>query len=98
MDEMGLFWKRVTQETFIAKEEWCAVGYKAAKDRCTLSMYSDGGATLLNPTLFMSPRPPCTSASQHEFFLLHAQSKGMDDEGAPLELVPVLLPEEKDYL
>ena len=36
MDERGLYWKRMPDQSYISKEEKLMPGYKAAKDRLTL--------------------------------------------------------------
>ena len=36
MDETGLYWKRMPDQSYISKEEKFLSGYKAAKDRLTL--------------------------------------------------------------
>ena len=36
MDETGLYWKRMPDQSYISKEEKLMPGYKTAKDRPTL--------------------------------------------------------------
>ena len=36
MDETGLYWKRMPDQSYISKEEKLMPGYKAAEDRLTL--------------------------------------------------------------
>jgi len=38
IDETGLFWKRMPDQSFIAKEEKTLPGFKVAKDRLTLML------------------------------------------------------------
>ncbi|XP_053145978.1 tigger transposable element-derived protein 1-like isoform X2 [Hemicordylus capensis] len=51
-DETTLFWKRMPDRTFIAKEERRAPGFKAAKDRLTLLFCSNtSGGLMVKPML-----------------------------------------------
>lgn len=59
-DETGLYWKRMPSRTYISKQERCASGFKAAKDRVTLLFCSNAsGDHMLKPLLInraMCPR------------------------------------------
>ncbi|UYV66645.1 26-29-p [Cordylochernes scorpioides] len=51
-DETGLFWKKMPTRTYIAKSEKNASGFKAAKDRVTLLLFSNAsGDRMLKPLL-----------------------------------------------
>ncbi|GFV78453.1 tigger transposable element-derived protein 1 [Trichonephila clavipes] len=51
-DETGLYWKRLPNRTYIAKEEKTASGHKASKDRVTLLLCSNAsGDRMLKPLL-----------------------------------------------
>lgn len=51
-DETGLFWKKMSKKTYIAKSERSASGFKAAKDRLTFLLCSNAsGDKMLKPLL-----------------------------------------------
>ncbi|GFV63522.1 tigger transposable element-derived protein 1 [Trichonephila clavipes] len=51
-DETGLYWKKMPNRTYIAKEEKTASGHKASKDRVTLLLCSNAsGDRMLKPLL-----------------------------------------------
>ncbi|GFU70366.1 tigger transposable element-derived protein 1 [Trichonephila clavipes] len=51
-DETGLYWKRLPNRTYIAKDEKTASGHKASKDRVTLLLCSNAsGDRMLKPLL-----------------------------------------------
>ncbi|GFV88747.1 tigger transposable element-derived protein 1 [Trichonephila clavipes] len=51
-DETGLYWKKMSNRTYIAKEEKTASGHKASKDRVTLLLCSNAsGDRMLKPLL-----------------------------------------------
>ena len=59
VDETGLFWKRMPARTYISKEEKCAPGFKAAKDRMTLRLGSKAAGDLkLKPLLVYHAKTP----------------------------------------
>ena len=52
MDETGLYWKRMSDRSYISKEEQLMPGYKAARDRITLLFDGNAfGNVKLNPLL-----------------------------------------------
>ncbi|BFZ04012.1 hypothetical protein BsWGS_07051 [Bradybaena similaris] len=61
VDETGLFWKRMPNRTYIAKEEKSAPGHKASKERLTLLLGGNAaGDFKLKPLLVYqaeNPRP-----------------------------------------
>ncbi|GFW53487.1 tigger transposable element-derived protein 1 [Trichonephila clavipes] len=51
-DETGLYWKKLPNRTYIAKDEKTASGHKASKDRVTLLLCSNAsGYRMLKPLL-----------------------------------------------
>ncbi|GFV21579.1 tigger transposable element-derived protein 1 [Trichonephila clavipes] len=51
-DETGLYWKKLPNRTYIAKDEKTASGHKASKDRLTLLLCSNAsGDRMLKPLL-----------------------------------------------
>ncbi|GFT66566.1 tigger transposable element-derived protein 1 [Trichonephila clavipes] len=51
-DETGLYWKKLPNRTYIAKDEKTASGHKASKDRVTLLLCSNAsGDRMLKPLL-----------------------------------------------
>lgn len=59
VDETGLFWKRMPSRTFISREEKCAPGFKAAKDRLTLLLGCNAtGSFKLKPMLVYHSQTP----------------------------------------
>ncbi|GFV70037.1 tigger transposable element-derived protein 1 [Trichonephila clavipes] len=51
-DETGLYWKKLPNRTYIAKDEKTASGHKASKDRVTLLLCSNAsGDWMLKPLL-----------------------------------------------
>ncbi|GFW10769.1 tigger transposable element-derived protein 1 [Trichonephila clavipes] len=51
-DETGLYWKKLPNCTYIAKDEKTASGHKASKDRVTLLLFSNAsGDRMLKPLL-----------------------------------------------
>ncbi|GFT74666.1 tigger transposable element-derived protein 1 [Trichonephila clavipes] len=51
-DETGLYWKRLPNRTYIAKDEKTASGHKESKDRVTLLLCNDAsGDPMLKPLL-----------------------------------------------
>ncbi|GFW63793.1 tigger transposable element-derived protein 1 [Trichonephila clavipes] len=51
-DETGLYWKKLPNRTYIAKDEKTASGHKASKDRVTLLLCSNAsGDRILKPLL-----------------------------------------------
>ncbi|XP_042210165.1 tigger transposable element-derived protein 1-like [Homarus americanus] len=59
VDETGLSWKRMPKRTYISKEEKGAPGFKAAKDRSTLLLGSNGaGDFKLKPMLIACAANP----------------------------------------
>ncbi|GFU95931.1 tigger transposable element-derived protein 1 [Trichonephila clavipes] len=51
-DETGLYWKKMSNRTYIAKDEKTASGHKASKDRVTLLLCSNAsGDRMLKPLL-----------------------------------------------
>ncbi|GFX30301.1 tigger transposable element-derived protein 1 [Trichonephila clavipes] len=51
-DETGLYWKKLPNSRYIAKDEKTASGHKASKDRVTLLLYSNAsGDRMLKPLL-----------------------------------------------
>ncbi|GFY34280.1 tigger transposable element-derived protein 1 [Trichonephila clavipes] len=51
-DEIGHYWKKLPNRTYIAKDEKTASGHKASKDRVTLLLYSNAsGDRMLKPLL-----------------------------------------------
>lgn len=60
VDETGLFWKKMPARTYISKEETCAPGHKASKDRLTVLLGGNASGDLkLKPLLvhhFLNPR------------------------------------------
>ena len=58
-DETGLYWKRMTNKTFIHKEEKSAKGFKASKDRLTLLLGGNAAGDLkLKPLLIYHSENP----------------------------------------
>ncbi|GFU91582.1 tigger transposable element-derived protein 1 [Trichonephila clavipes] len=59
-DETGLYWKKLPNRTYIAKDEKTASGHKASKDRVTLLLCSNAsGDRMLKPLLinkYLRPR------------------------------------------
>ncbi|GFW43567.1 tigger transposable element-derived protein 1 [Trichonephila clavipes] len=59
-DETGLYWKKLPNRTYIAKDEKTASGHKVSKDRVTLLLCSNAsGDRMLKPLLinkFLRPR------------------------------------------
>ncbi|GFY28354.1 tigger transposable element-derived protein 1 [Trichonephila clavipes] len=52
VDETGLYWKKLPNRTYIAKDEKTASGHKASKDRVTLLLCSNAsGDRMLKPLL-----------------------------------------------
>lgn len=49
MDETGLYWKKMPNRTFVAKEEKRAPGFKAAKSRCTLMLCANAAGHTIKP-------------------------------------------------
>ncbi|GFS85022.1 tigger transposable element-derived protein 1 [Trichonephila clavipes] len=64
-DETGLYWKKLPNHTYIAKDEKTASGHKASKDRVTLLLCSNAsGDRMLKPLLInKSLRPRALKAS-----------------------------------
>ncbi|GFV39016.1 tigger transposable element-derived protein 1 [Trichonephila clavipes] len=64
-DEIGLYWKKLPNRTYIAKDEKTASGHKASKDRVTLLFCSNAsGDRMLKPLLInKSLRPRALKAS-----------------------------------
>ncbi|GFV12183.1 protein E(sev)2B [Trichonephila clavipes] len=59
-DETGLYWKKLPNRTYIAKDEKTASGHKASKDRVTLLLCSNApGDRMLKPLLINKSRRPC---------------------------------------
>ncbi|GFU69352.1 tigger transposable element-derived protein 1 [Trichonephila clavipes] len=58
-DETGLYWKKLPNRTYIAKDENTASGHKASKDRVTLLLCSNAsGYRMLKPLLINKPLRP----------------------------------------
>ncbi|GFX51947.1 tigger transposable element-derived protein 1 [Trichonephila clavipes] len=59
-DETGLYWKKLPNRTYIAKDEKIASGHKASKDRVTLLLCSNAsGDRMLKPLLINKSLRPC---------------------------------------
>ncbi|GFW94015.1 tigger transposable element-derived protein 1 [Trichonephila clavipes] len=59
-DETGLYWKKLPNRTYIAKDEKTASGDKASKDRVTLLLCSKAsGDWMLKPLLINKSLRPC---------------------------------------
>lgn len=59
VDETGLFWKKMPERTYLAKEENVAPGHKAAKDRLTLLLGGNAaGDCKLKPMLVYHSENP----------------------------------------
>ena len=59
LDETGLYWKKMSSKTFISKEEKTAPGFKAAKDRVTLTLGGNAEGDLkLKPLLIYQSENP----------------------------------------
>ena len=56
VDETGLCWKRMPDQSYISKEEKWLPGYKAAKDRLTLLFGGNAEASL--SLSFREPKSP----------------------------------------
>ncbi|GFS68146.1 tigger transposable element-derived protein 1 [Trichonephila clavipes] len=60
-DETGLYWKKLPNRTYIAKDEKTASGHKASKDRVTLLLCSNAsGDRMLKPLLINKSLRPRT--------------------------------------
>ncbi|GFW65928.1 tigger transposable element-derived protein 1 [Trichonephila clavipes] len=60
-DETGLYWKKLPNRTYIAKDEKTASGHKASKDRVTLLLCSNASADrMLKPLLINKSLRPRT--------------------------------------
>ena len=60
-DETGLFWKKMSNRTWISKKERTVSGFKAAKDRCTLLFCRNAaGDFKCNPMLVFRVENPRT--------------------------------------
>ncbi|GFW22916.1 tigger transposable element-derived protein 1 [Trichonephila clavipes] len=57
-DEIGLYWKKLPNRTYIAKDEKTASGHKASKDRVTLLLCSNASDRMLKPLLINKPLRP----------------------------------------
>ncbi|GFW63444.1 tigger transposable element-derived protein 1 [Trichonephila clavipes] len=58
-DETGLYWKKLPNRTYIAKDEKTASGHKASKDRVTLLLCSNAsGDRMLKPLLISKSLRP----------------------------------------
>ncbi|GFW61057.1 tigger transposable element-derived protein 1 [Trichonephila clavipes] len=57
-DETGLYWKKLPNRTYIAKDEKTASGHKASKDRVTLLLCSNASDRMLKPLLINKPLRP----------------------------------------
>ncbi|GFT89062.1 tigger transposable element-derived protein 1 [Trichonephila clavipes] len=59
-DETGLYWKKLPNRTYIAKDEKTASGHKASKDRVSLLLCSNAsGDRMLKPLLINKSLRPC---------------------------------------
>lgn len=58
VDETGLYWKKMPERTFIAKEEKKAPGFKAAKDRCTLILCCNAAGHMIKPGFIYKSQNP----------------------------------------
>ena len=58
MDEIGLYWKRMPDQSYISKKEKLMPGYKAAKDRLTLFVGNASGDLKLKPSLVYHSENP----------------------------------------
>ncbi|GFU68413.1 tigger transposable element-derived protein 1 [Trichonephila clavipes] len=72
-DETGLYWKKMPNRTYIAKEEKTASGHKASKDRVTLLLCSNAsGDRMLKPLLInKSLRPRALKGKDLKQLPLH---------------------------
>ncbi|GLV46516.1 hypothetical protein CBL_20845 [Carabus blaptoides fortunei] len=52
-DETGLWWKKMHNRTFISKQEKCAPGFKASKDRITLLLCSNASGDFITKPLLV---------------------------------------------
>lgn len=58
-DETGLYWKKLPKRTYISREERCAPGFKAAKDRLTVLLGSNvSGSLKLKPMVVYHSQKP----------------------------------------
>ncbi|GFT40797.1 tigger transposable element-derived protein 1 [Trichonephila clavipes] len=57
-DETGLYWKKLPNRTYIAKDEKTTSGHKASKDRVTLLLCSNASDRMLKPLLINKPLRP----------------------------------------
>ncbi|GFW22895.1 tigger transposable element-derived protein 1 [Trichonephila clavipes] len=64
-DETGLYWKKLPNRTYIAKDEKTASGHKASKDRVTLLLCSNASGDRMSKPLLInkSLRPRALKAS-----------------------------------
>ncbi|GFW19824.1 tigger transposable element-derived protein 1 [Trichonephila clavipes] len=81
-DETGLFWKKLPNRTYIAKDEKTASGHKASKDRVTLLLCSNAsGDRMLKPLLInKSLRPRALKGKDLKQLPVH-WIYSSDDEG-----------------
>ena len=54
MNETGLYWKRISSQTFLFKNEEKAFGFKPHKDGLTLLMCGNAAGFLLKPAVIAS--------------------------------------------
>ena len=72
VDETGLFWKRVPNRTYIAKEEKSAPGHKVSKERLTLLLGGNAaGDFKLKPFLVYLAENPRALAVFEDWFTNH---------------------------
>ncbi|GFU67295.1 tigger transposable element-derived protein 1 [Trichonephila clavipes] len=81
-DETGLYWKKLPNRTYIAKDEKTASGHKASKDRVTLLLCSNAsGDRMLKPLLINKSLDHAPLKTTYKFILnkLENESKTVKD-------------------